>query len=41
MSNENYKEGIKEMINNMENNKILKLIYHFVKSGYKEEKQTL
>lgn len=39
MSDENYKEEIKKMINEMENDKILKLIYNFVKSGYKEEKQ--
>ena len=39
MENEKYKKEISEMLNEMENNKILKLIYNFVKSGYKEEKQ--
>lgn len=39
MENEEYKKEISEMLNEMENNKILKLIYNFVKSGYKEEKQ--
>ena len=39
MENEEYKKEISEMLNEMENNKILKLINNFVKSGYEEEKQ--
>ena len=39
MENEEYKKEISEILNEMENNKILKLIYNFVKSGYKEKKQ--
>lgn len=33
-----YREQIIEMVKEMENKKILKLIYGFVKSGYGEEK---
>ncbi len=33
-----YKEKIIEMVEKIENLKILRLIYGFVKGGYKEEK---
>lgn len=33
-----YKHSIIEMVNDMKNPKILKLIYGFTMSGYKEEK---
>lgn len=33
-----YKKKIVEMVEGIENLKILKLIYGFAKSGYKEEK---
>lgn len=33
-----YKEKIIELVNEIENPAILKLIYGFVKSGYKEER---
>lgn len=35
---ENYKEKIIELVNKIESQKILKLIYGLVKSGYAEEK---
>ena len=35
---EYYKEKIIEMVKEMKNEKILKLIYGFAKSGYEEEK---
>ena len=34
----NYKKEIIEMIQKINNNNVLKLIYGFTKSGYKEEK---
>ena len=34
MENEEYKKEISEMLNEMENNKILKLIYNFVKMSF-------
>lgn len=33
-----YKKEIIEMIENLHNEKILQLIYYFVKRGYKEER---
>lgn len=38
MSNEEYKEEIVKMVEKIETNLILKLIYGFVKSGYDEER---
>lgn len=38
MEEEKYKEQIIEMVIKIENLKILKLIYGFVRSGYKEER---
>lgn len=38
MDDRDYKEQIIEMVNKIDNILILKLIYGFVKSGYKEEK---
>lgn len=35
---EYYREQIVEMIQKIDNNNVLKLIYGFTKSGYKEEK---
>lgn len=38
MSNEEYKKEIIRMVEKIETNLILKLIYGFVKSGYNEER---
>lgn len=38
MDKEQYREKIIEMVRKIENPLILKLIYGFIKSGYKEEK---
>lgn len=38
MDKEQYREKIIEMVEKIENPLILKLIYGFIKSGYKEEK---
>ena len=38
MDKEQYREKIIEMVGKIENPLILKLIYGFIKSGYKEEK---
>lgn len=35
---EEYKEKIIEMVNKIENNSIIKLLYYYVQSGYREEK---
>ena len=35
---EDYKEKIIEMVNKIESHSIIKLIYHYVQSGYIEEK---
>lgn len=38
MDKEDYKKKIIEMVERIENPSILKLVYNFIKSGYKEEK---
>lgn len=38
MEKNDYREKIIEMVKNMENTKIIKLIYDFVYAAYKEDK---
>lgn len=38
MNSEEYKEKIIELVNHIQNLKLLKLIYDFVNAAYKEEK---
>ena len=35
---EEYREKIIEMVNEIENSSIIKLLYYYVQSGYNEEK---
>ena len=38
MSNEEYREKIIEMVSNIKDSSIIKLLYYYVQSGYNEEK---
>lgn len=41
MKNEEYKKEILNMLDGINNTKILKLIYEFTKSGYREEQRVI